>query len=146
MIESALLIILGIVGLVIVAVVLYAIAIYNRLVAERNRYENAFSQIDVQLKRRYDLIPNLVEVAKGYMKHEQETLQNVIEARNRAFAAGQRAAAQPRGSDGHFAVRRRRDAAQRSPLAVADGRRGVPRPQGQHEHDGHSGGADLDRE
>jgi LemA protein len=80
---------------VIAAVALYAISLYNGLVSQRNRYKNAFSQIDVQLKRRCDLIPNLVEVAKGYMKHEQETLQGVIEARNRAFSAGQRAAANP---------------------------------------------------
>src|SRR3974377_2051408 len=64
--------------------------IYNRRVTLRNRYKNAFSQIDVQLKRRYDLIPNLVEVAKGYMKHERETLEAVIKARKTAFAAGAR--------------------------------------------------------
>ncbi len=84
-----------VVGGLAVALVLFAIAVYNGLVGLRNRYKNAFAQIDVQLKRRYDLIPNLVEVAKGYMKHEQETLQGVIEARNRAFSAGQRAAANP---------------------------------------------------
>lgn len=71
------------------------VAIYNKLVMLRNRYKNAFSQIDVQLKRRYDLIPNLVEVAKGYMKHERETLEAVIQARNVAASAGQRAAANP---------------------------------------------------
>jgi len=84
-----------VVAAIIVALVLFAISVYNGLVGYRNRYKNAFAQIDVQLKRRYDLIPNLVEVAKGYMKHEQETLQGVIEARNRAFSAGQRAAANP---------------------------------------------------
>jgi LemA protein len=68
---------------------------YNRLVTLRNRYKNAFSQIDVQLKRRYDLIPNLVEVAKGYIKHERETLEAVIQARNAAYSAGQKAAAAP---------------------------------------------------
>jgi LemA protein len=68
---------------------------YNRLVGLRNRFMNAFAQIDVQLKRRYDLIPNLVEVAKGYMKHERETLEAVIEARNQASRAEQRAAADP---------------------------------------------------
>ena len=92
---QGLLIALGGLLLVLFVLVILVVGIYNGLVALRNRYENAFAQIDVQLKRRYDLIPNLVEVAKGYMKHEQETLQNVIEARNRAFAAGQKAAASP---------------------------------------------------
>jgi len=78
-----------------VVFVLWAMGAYNRLVGLRNRYKNAFSQIDVQLKRRYDLIPNLVEVAKGYMTHERETLEAVIAARNRAMNAGQAAAAAP---------------------------------------------------
>src|SRR5438046_4299449 len=72
-----------------------AIGAYNRLVALRNRYKNAYAQIDVQLKRRYDLIPNLVETAKGYIKHERETLENVIKARNIAYTAAQTAAANP---------------------------------------------------
>ena len=80
---------------VAVLVVLGIISIYNRLVTLRNRFKNAFAQIDVQLKRRYDLIPNLVEVAKGYIKHERETLEAVISARNQASAAGQKAAANP---------------------------------------------------
>ena len=71
------------------------IRIYNRLVTLRNRFKNAFAQIDVQLKRRYDLIPNLVETAKGYLKHERETLEAVIQARNMASQANQKAAAHP---------------------------------------------------
>jgi len=85
------LIVLGVLVLVVVMVV----AAYNRLVELRNRYKNAFSQIDVQLKRRYDLIPNLVETAKGYLKHERQTLEAVIVARNQASTAAQRAAATP---------------------------------------------------
>ncbi len=80
---------------VLVVVVLAFVGIYNRLVALRNRYKNAFAQIDVQLKRRYDLIPNLVETAKGYIKHERETLEAVIAARNQAQPADASAAANP---------------------------------------------------
>ena len=80
---------------VLVALIVWAIAIYNGLVALRNRFKNAFSQIDVQLKRRYDLIPNLVETAKGYIKHERETLEAVIKARNQAVAAATAASANP---------------------------------------------------
>ncbi|HEY8100736.1 MAG TPA: LemA family protein [Burkholderiaceae bacterium] len=69
---------------IILAVVFWIVGAYNRLVALRNQFKNAFAQIDVQLKRRYDLIPNLVETAKGYMKHERETLEAVIAARNQA--------------------------------------------------------------
>ncbi len=85
-----------IVALVIVAALFFTIvSIYNQLVSLRNRYQNAFAQIEVQLKRRYDLIPNLVETAKGYIKHERETLEAVIAARNSASAGLAAAAADP---------------------------------------------------
>ena len=70
-------------------------SIYNQLVALKNRYENGFSQIEIQLKRRYDLIPNLVETAKGYLSHEKETLESVIQARNQAMSGLQSAADNP---------------------------------------------------
>lgn len=89
------LIILGILAAIVVVLGLWVAGIYNSLVALRNRFKNAFAQIDVQLKRRYDLIPNLVETAKGYLKHERETLEAVIKARNIAAAAAQAAAANP---------------------------------------------------
>ena len=80
---------------VIVVLAFWAVSIYNRLVQLRNRFKNAYSQIDVQLKRRYDLIPNLVETAKGYIKHERETLEAVIKARNQAVTAANAAGANP---------------------------------------------------
>ncbi len=78
---------------ILLAIIFYIVSIYNRLVTLRNRHQNAFSQIEVQLKRRYDLIPNLVETAKGYMAHEKETLEAVIQARNEASALLQGAVA-----------------------------------------------------
>ena len=81
-------------GIIVIAAV-WAIAIYNGLVTLRNRFKNAFAQIDVQLKRRYDLIPNLVESVKGYMAHERGTLDAVIKARGNAVSAAQTAAANP---------------------------------------------------
>jgi LemA protein len=85
--------------LVILAIIVFGIffvvSIYNKLIQLKNRFKNAFAQIDVQLKRRYDLIPNLVETAKGYLKHEREVLEAVIKARNMASSAMEKAAADP---------------------------------------------------
>lgn len=94
MVVALIVILVALLGLALIAALVVA-GIYNKLVTLRNRFKNAFAQIDVQLKRRYDLIPNLVEVAKGYLKHERETLEAVIKARNIAFAAAQTAAANP---------------------------------------------------
>jgi LemA protein len=89
------LIVLAVIVVVLLIVIASIIGIYNKLVTMRNRYKNAYAQIDVQLKRRYDLIPNLVETAKGYIKHERETLEAVTAARNIAYAASKAAAANP---------------------------------------------------
>jgi LemA protein len=93
------LIFLGVCVLLVVFMALWVMGIYNGLVTLRNRFKNAFAQIDVQLKRRYDLIPNLVETAKGYLSHERETLEAVITARNGAASAGQAAASDPSNPD-----------------------------------------------
>jgi LemA protein len=92
------LIALAVILAIAVIVALSTVGIYNSLVALRNQFKNAFAQIDVQLKRRYDLIPNLVETAKAYLKHEHETLEDVTKARNIAIAASQAAAANPADS------------------------------------------------
>ena len=93
------LIFLSVLAVCVVVVALWVMGIYNGLVTLRNRFKNAFAQIDVQLKRRYDLIPNLVETAKGYLSHERETLEAVITARNGAASAGQAAASDPSNPD-----------------------------------------------
>jgi len=87
------------VGVVAGVGILWLVSVYNGLVVTRNRYQNAFAQIDVQLKRRYDLIPNLVESVKGYMAHEKGVLEAVVAARNVAYTAGQKAAADPGDPD-----------------------------------------------
>ena len=84
---------------ILAAIVFWIIGIYNRLVNERNRVRNAFAQIDVQLTRRYDLIPNLIEAVKGYMKHERETLEAVIQARNTAVSSLDAAKADPANAE-----------------------------------------------
>lgn len=88
-----------IVLVILAALAFWVMSIYNKLVALKNRFENGFAQIEVQLKRRYDLIPNLVETAKGYMSHERETLEAVITARNQAMAGLQAAAQNPGNAD-----------------------------------------------
>jgi LemA protein len=93
------LITLLILGAIVVVIALFVAGIYNRLVALKNRYTNAFAQIEVQLKRRYDLIPNLVETVKGYMAHERETLEAVIAARNQAVAGLDAARSAPGSPD-----------------------------------------------
>ena len=84
-----------IVAVVVLLLIVLGVSSYNQLVTLQNRYENAYAQIDVQLKRRYDLIPNLVETAKGYLKHERETLESVTEARNQALQASKQASQSP---------------------------------------------------
>ena len=95
MVKGLIIILVLVVVVPILFILMWVVGAYNRLVALRNRYKNAFAQIDVQLKRRYDLIPNLVETAKGYIKHERGTLEAVIAARNAASTASARAAQNP---------------------------------------------------
>ena len=93
--STALIVVAVIVAVLVLGVLLYAVGVYNKLVRLRERFRNGYAQIDVQLKRRYDLIPNLVEAVKGYMTHERETLESVIAARNAAATANAQAAASP---------------------------------------------------
>ena len=95
MVKSLFILPVLVVAILVLFVLMWIIGAYNLLVALRNRFKNAYAQIDVQLKRRYDLIPNLVETAKGYIKHERGTLEAVVAARNAASAASVRAAQNP---------------------------------------------------
>ena len=131
---------------IVVAIGFFLVSIYNRLVTYRNRYKNAFSQIDVQLKRRYDLIPNLVETAKGYLKHERETLEAVIQARNQAAGAAGRAAAHPGDAAAMAGLGSAEGAAQRRAGAAVRAGGELPGPQGQPDHGPADGGAGLHRE
>jgi len=92
---------------VVAAIIIYVISLYNGFVTLKNRLDNAWAQIDVQLQRRYDLIPNLVETAKGYMQHDREALTQVIDARNQAADRAQRAAAHCMDHDGVRATNER---------------------------------------
>ena len=137
---------LAILGGIALVAVLYGVGIYNQLIALKNRFENAFSQIEVQLKRRYDLIPNLVETVKGYMGHERGTLEAVIQARNQAVGGLQRAAANPGDPPGHAGLGRRGIRADRRAGPDVRLGRGLSRPQGQSEHGPAHRRDHLDRE
>ena len=116
---------------VVVVAGIWVASIYNGLVALRNRFKNGFAQIDVQLKRRYDLIPNLVETCKGYMKHERETLEAVIKARNSAVGAGaggEREPGQSGGDAGARPGRRRADRRARPDVRAGGDRIPISRP------------------
>ena len=126
-------ILLIVLGVVVVLIMIVA-GLYNGLVASREQYKNGYAQIDVQLKRRYDLIPNLVEAVKGYMTHERETLDAVIAARNVAWGASQKAAANPGDPDAMRKPRPGRGPAQRRPRPALGPRRSLSRPEGQPEH------------
>ena len=119
-------------------VLMWVVGAYNSLVALRNRFKNAYAQIDVQLKRRYDLIPNLVETAKGYIKHERGTLEAVVAARNAASAANVRAAQNP-GDAATMKELSGAETALTSSLGRRRGCRGVCGPEGQHDDDGPDG-------
>ena len=131
---------------VVVVAVWFVVSLYNRLVGARNNYKNAFAQIDVQLTRRYDLIPNLVETAKGYMKHERETLEAVIKARNSAVTGLKAAAANPGDAAAMSDADRRREPARCRARPPVRAGRGLSGSQGQPEHDAALRGAHLDGE
>src|SRR6184192_3609370 len=134
---------IGAVILIGIFVLVFVIGGYNALVTLRNRYKNAYSQIDVQLKRRYDLIPNLVETAKGYLQYERGTLEAVITARNAAATANARAAQNP----GDAAAMKEISSAEKRvvwrhepPVCIG---RSIPQSQGEHDNDEFNGRGDL---
>ena len=129
---------------VVVVAIWFVVSLYNRLVGARNGYKNAFAQIDVQLTRRYDLIPNLVETVKGYIKHERETLEAVIKARNSAVSGLKAAAANPGDAAAMTTLVGRGDAARWRARPVVRAGRGLSGPQGQSEHDAALRRAHLD--
>ena len=131
---------------VIAAIIFWVVGAYNRLVSLRNKFKNAFAQIDVQLKRRYDLIPNLVETAKAYMKHERETLENVIRARNSAVSANTAAAADPGSAQAIQGLVVAEGALSGALVEAVCFGRGVSRPEGKSEHDAVDRRVDRDRE
>ncbi|MFT5083281.1 MAG: LemA protein [Lentisphaeria bacterium] len=114
---------------IVVALALYVVSRYNALVKLKNRYKNGFSQIEVQLKRRYDLTPNLVEIAKGYIKHERETLEAVISARNAAVSGLKAASGDPGNASNHATTWRRRGIVRQRPWSPKCSDGGLPRPQ-----------------
>ena len=134
----------GFIALVAIFLVVFVIGAYNSLVTLRNRYKNAYSQIDVQLKRRYDLIPNLVETAKAYHSHERGTLEAVITARNAAVSANTRAAQNPGGRSAMKELSARRIGALRRDGPPVRPGGNLSRSQGEHDHAEFDGRADLD--
>ena len=128
---------------ILVGIGLYAVGLYNGLVGARNAYKNAFAQIDVQLTRRYDLIPNLVETVKGYIEHERETLEAVITARNAAVSRPQAAAANPGDPAAMQQLAGAENALTRRARPAVRARRGLSGPQGEPEHDAALRGADA---
>ena len=140
------LIFIGVVILLVFLVLTFVIGGYNALVTLRNRYKNAYSQIDVQLKRRYDLIPNLVQTAKGYLQHERGTLEAVVQARNTAVTANTRAAQNP----GDASAMKEISSAE-SALSGVMGRlfalaEAYPNLKAEHDNDEFDGRTDFDRE
>ena len=117
--------------MIAVVLVVWGVGIYNKLVELKNRFQNAFSQIEVQLKRRYDLIPNLVETAKGYMAHEKGTLEAVIQARNQAVSGLSKAVGQPGRPGRDAGAGRGGSGLERRARPAVRAVRGVSRPQGQ---------------